>query len=583
MKATTIAAFLLTALASLAAAGAPERVTLDFDGVDTSGGYATGLAVRDYLAGFGVTTPNSPTVLDTTFYANFIASPTRNIITGGDGRNPTVLTFQLATPASEFSFVRAGVIGARSPSGTIAGDWTATAYDSKGIAIASVGEGLTGFFGDRASAGFLLTAPPTGATISQVTFRGYDHGFAGINVPHITNISFVTTDEENPCGPPRIGDVLLPNIDLAPRFKKPWHIHYPDFWIGFDVAKGVGGVECEAVSDEGTLDVFLVLDTMASKPSQRIATTTTQARVRLFDPGAALPQGFPPQCSFEGDVRNDCILNGDFRIGTRYLEWHTVGFRTSVLGRLPKWIDTGPLTFYVDVDAHPDLAGAASFDALLRKAEAYLHHIMIRNLGRISRMAMFLDPGVVRLVIHSPEGESSGILGDGAVADDIPNSFVLNEEGNPAIAIAEYAPGTYLVELVATGTGPYLLAVQTYDAMREDSRESIAAGTVIEGMSLAFTARLGETGMETPLTPQPGASLTMLRRYVDSMASDPGASLSAKLREASAALSRGVRDPEAVFRPFLNEVAALDGKKIDGSVTALLTVWARAIAEQARD
>jgi len=53
MTASRIAAILVAALGILAGTTRAERVTIDFDGVDTSSGYATGAAVRDYLAGFG--------------------------------------------------------------------------------------------------------------------------------------------------------------------------------------------------------------------------------------------------------------------------------------------------------------------------------------------------------------------------------------------------------------------------------------------------------------------------------------------------------------------------------------------------
>jgi Glucodextranase, domain B/Putative Ig domain/PGAP1-like protein len=173
-------------------ASACKKTKIDFEEVDTTSGFATGAAVTEYLAGFGVTTPNSPSVINTVFYAPYIRSPTKNIMTSGDGRNPTILTLNFQTPVSNVSFVRAGVVGALSPSGTIAGTWTATAYDEAGNQLASVGEGLVSFYGDRAAATFVLN----GRAISRVVFSGFDFGFAGINVPHITNIDFGAQGED---------------------------------------------------------------------------------------------------------------------------------------------------------------------------------------------------------------------------------------------------------------------------------------------------------------------------------------------------------------------------------------------------
>jgi hypothetical protein len=165
---------------------AATTTVIDFDGVATGTSYATGAPVNDYLAQFGVSTPNSPVVVDTLSYATFIRSPTKNIMTGGDGRNPTTLILNFSTPASNVRFVRAGIYGDRSPSGTVAGPWTATAYDASNHAVASVSEPLLAFYGDRDSVTFLLA----GSSISRVVFQGSDLGFAGINIPFITNISF---------------------------------------------------------------------------------------------------------------------------------------------------------------------------------------------------------------------------------------------------------------------------------------------------------------------------------------------------------------------------------------------------------
>lgn len=170
----------------LTVGGATGAVTINFDGVDTSAGYATGPAVNQYLAQFGVSTPSSPTVLDTSFYANYIRSPTKNIITGGVGRDPTVLVFNFDRPVEDFSFVRAGVVGANSPSGTVAGPWNAAAYDTDGNLIGAVAESQTAFYGDRPAASFSIP----GRNIARVQFQGWDFGFAGINIPHITNLAF---------------------------------------------------------------------------------------------------------------------------------------------------------------------------------------------------------------------------------------------------------------------------------------------------------------------------------------------------------------------------------------------------------
>jgi pimeloyl-ACP methyl ester carboxylesterase len=172
--------------ASEATCNSEGAVKVDFEDVDTSIGYSNGAPVSEYLARFGISTQDAPTVIDTTFYAVYIRSPTKNIISGGTGRNPTVLRLNFERPVDDFGFVRAGVVGANSPSGTIAGPWTVTAYDADNNVLATQSEPFTSFFGDREPVTFKLEAKK----IVRVEFQGHDFGFAGINIPHLTNMTF---------------------------------------------------------------------------------------------------------------------------------------------------------------------------------------------------------------------------------------------------------------------------------------------------------------------------------------------------------------------------------------------------------
>jgi hypothetical protein len=166
---------------------ASGRVTMDLEGANTNGGTVSGAALAGYLATFGISTPSAGAVaVDTRTLATYINSPTTNILSGGDGRDPTTLILEFASPVSDLRFLRAGIVGANSPSGTIAGPWSATAYDAGGNPIASVQEDFVAFFGDRAPLQFSLG----GAGITRLVFQGFDFGFAGINIPHITNLSF---------------------------------------------------------------------------------------------------------------------------------------------------------------------------------------------------------------------------------------------------------------------------------------------------------------------------------------------------------------------------------------------------------
>jgi hypothetical protein len=179
------------ALACTAGMMAPSAfasvVTIDFNGVPTGGTFATDGPVTSYLAGFGVTTSDTVYVYNTGTYLNWVASPTLNVFTGSNGlRNPTSFSFSFSAPVDDLSFVRSGRVGAHSPSGSINGPWTATAYDASNHALASAGEGLISQYGDIASASFALNA----FGIDHVTFVASDLGYAGVAIPMITDISF---------------------------------------------------------------------------------------------------------------------------------------------------------------------------------------------------------------------------------------------------------------------------------------------------------------------------------------------------------------------------------------------------------
>jgi len=107
-RVTVVALLSLACLLTNTHAGA---VTVDSDAIDASAGPVSGAVLREYLARFGVTSPNSfihaPTVVQAA-QINAV-SPTRNVFGGGDGLEPATLTLEFSPPVDNLSFVRTGV------------------------------------------------------------------------------------------------------------------------------------------------------------------------------------------------------------------------------------------------------------------------------------------------------------------------------------------------------------------------------------------------------------------------------------------------------------------------------------------
>ncbi len=201
----------LVAIACAGAFVAPQAyaqtVTIDFSALSAPNPPGTlGTApVADYLAGYGVSTTNQLWLVDTSVH-NWIASPTTNVISGGDASGTVyTLTFSFASAVDNFSFVRAGAWAAYNPSGSTRGDWTATAFDASNNFLASVGEGPVATYSDIAWQTFSLGT----SGIDHVTFTGNHHGFYGTANPMITSLSFTT-----PVPEPETYAMLLAGLGL---------------------------------------------------------------------------------------------------------------------------------------------------------------------------------------------------------------------------------------------------------------------------------------------------------------------------------------------------------------------------------
>jgi hypothetical protein len=156
--------------------------TVNFDGLDASGGAIDGTALNSYLAAYGITLSASGSGADVAIeddraiYGGGIvnASSGHNLI-GESGGHPVSYTATFAHALTSFAFDR--VQENAGPSGSAYPQWSATAYDAAGHVLSTVGESAQSFFpGNYGPATHYVLSGPA---IDHVVFSGDDAGFAG--------------------------------------------------------------------------------------------------------------------------------------------------------------------------------------------------------------------------------------------------------------------------------------------------------------------------------------------------------------------------------------------------------------------
>lgn len=145
-------------------------IVVDFDAVDTSGGAVTGAPVISYLAGYGITFSTSfainPYIEPNPYWIGTVSAPNEFGPVGLATPFSYTLTFDALL--DDLSFTRPGF------SPAIMSAWSATAYSTSNLALATVGEGL---LFNAGPATFTLTGPG----IDHVVFTDNAFSFAGVN------------------------------------------------------------------------------------------------------------------------------------------------------------------------------------------------------------------------------------------------------------------------------------------------------------------------------------------------------------------------------------------------------------------
>ena len=177
-----------------------------------------------------------------------------------------------------------------------------------------------------------------------------------------------------------------------------------------------------------------------------MGTSRAVANVLIFDNGG-IDASSIPQCNFSfGSGANNCFINASPGGSARVAQWSTDGFNITALG-IPH--NTGPLTFYVNLDALNPPTG--DFNSMLQSIETFVHTTLINNLDGVTAMAVFQDPPN-NVLVTDPSGLRTGMLADGTLVNEIPGSIYIQNSARNAVLVVEPQPGVSTPRLLARQT-----------------------------------------------------------------------------------------------------------------------------------
>jgi hypothetical protein len=340
------------------------------------------------------------------------------------------------------------------------------------------------------SAGVLSSTGSPAASAGPYSFTVQVTDSAGNTAtqPLILSVVPVTCQVGNAFG------VQLPQIIVPVSSSKAWQIGYGRLGLIFTTVDpgNNSNILCEAHSNVGSLPIFL------ARPSipdflKNSATSVASASLTVFKPSTT---GNLPTCNFQASARNACILNGSFSPSAHYAKWHTDGFTTEFSGVPAPFLGTGPLTFWVNLEAlglSPDVTATQNLNSLLQTTDVFVHTTLIQNLPRIDRVAWFQDPGAVNLLVRDQNNLVTGIPPNGELVAQIPRSFYYQSPTNPAVVIPEFADGTYQITVTGVTSGPFLLSLLTAN-IPFSTAEATVHGNITQGESVTYTAKIATGG-----------------------------------------------------------------------------------------
>ncbi len=202
LRGLIIIAILITAFVAAAPHAHAVITTVDFDGVNASGGSVTGAALDAYLLGFGITITNvspggsSVQIIDEANDVRINAVSVPNFLIHFPSNNPISYEMNFATPLDGFSFTRAGQDGTGS-TGLIVATWSARALDISSTTIDTVGEPQRGFFGLDPPVSFTLNGPGITTVVFERTSTNTNAGLQAVPVDDLvltSNLEIVPLD-----------------------------------------------------------------------------------------------------------------------------------------------------------------------------------------------------------------------------------------------------------------------------------------------------------------------------------------------------------------------------------------------------
>lgn len=169
-----------------------SHLTLNFDSVDASSGDVN---ASSYLAGFGISltgvTPGTTVVIldNANVYGGTAAVPSSvpNYLTQVGSNDPVTFTLNFATPLNSFEFTRPKLLAG--PNGITHPEWSAHAFNSGGVEVATVGESLIASFSDVPAKTFTMTKP----NIASVRIDSNNRHFAAFSAVLIDDMKLAHT------------------------------------------------------------------------------------------------------------------------------------------------------------------------------------------------------------------------------------------------------------------------------------------------------------------------------------------------------------------------------------------------------
>jgi hypothetical protein len=239
-------------------------------------------------------------------------------------------------------------------------------------------------------------------------------------------------------------------------------------------------VLCSAQSNVGSLRVFLEI---VGGGQIDFAQSIASATFTMYDRGAS---GNLVPCNFQFvvGVNQNCILNSSsYNSNSLYARWDSTGFTTEIFGQSTT-IDTGPLTFWVDLSML-GISDSIPFDSVIRQAEPIVHTTLISNLPLIAWYTIIQDPGLVDLLVVDGSGRSTGFLPNGTFKNEIPFSFYVSSDANPAVILVNPV-NNYQVTVTGKTSGEFEVGTLSVQTGVTGTTGTSTSGVVAQGQSMVY-------------------------------------------------------------------------------------------------